>query len=102
MVFKFKKQNEVKVVKVKLDKPKKERKGLNKVLAKIGNFFAKGFKKINSYFKGSWVELKQVRWPNRRAAWSLTGAVILFTALFLGLIILLDAGFDLLFKLIIK
>ena len=102
VVFKIKKQNKVKIVKAKVEKPKKEKKGLLKVLAKIGNFFAKGFKKVGGYFKGSWGELKQVRWPNRRATWSLTGAVILFTALFLGLIILLDAGFDLLFKLIIK
>lgn len=102
MVLKFKKQNKVKVAKARIEKPKKEKKGLFKVLAKIGSFFAKIFKKIGKYFKGSWVELKQVRWPNRRATWSLTGAVILFTGMFLGLIILLDAGFDLLFKLIIK
>lgn len=105
MVFKFKKQDKVKVAKIKkakVEKPKKEKKGLLKVLANIGSFFAKIFKIIGRYFKGSWAELKQVRWPTRHATWSMTGAVILFTGLFLGLIILLDAGFDLLFKLIIK
>ena len=102
VVFKIKKQNKVKISKEKVSKPKKDKNGLQKVLTKIGNIFVKFFKKIGGYFKGSWAELRQVRWTNRRATWSLTGAVILFSALFLGLIILLDAGFDLLFKLIIK
>lgn len=50
------------------------------------------------YFKGAWVELKQVRWPTRQATWSLTGAVLAFTAFFVVLILLLDAGFKLLFE----
>jgi len=56
---------------------------------------------IGGYFKGSWIELKQVRWPNRKSTWSLTFAVILFSAFFILLIILLDTGFTELFKLII-
>ena len=54
------------------------------------------------YIKGSWQELRQVRWPNRRATWGMTGAVILFTAFFVALIILLDWAFSQLFKLVIK
>jgi preprotein translocase subunit SecE len=50
------------------------------------------------YFKGSWNELRQVRWPNRRATWSLTAAVLLYSAFFTVIILLLDAGFQLLFK----
>ncbi|NTW61973.1 preprotein translocase subunit SecE [Candidatus Saccharibacteria bacterium] len=57
---------------------------------------------IGSYLKGSWVELRQVRWPNRRATWGMTLAVLLFTALFLLLIVTLDAIFSQLFNLIIK
>lgn len=53
---------------------------------------------IGGYFKGSWVELKQVRWPTRQATWGLTGAVLLFSAFFVVLILLLDAGFKLLFE----
>lgn len=53
---------------------------------------------IGGYFKGAWVELKQVRWPTRSATWSLTGAVLAFTAFFTVLILLLDAGFKLLFE----
>jgi preprotein translocase subunit SecE len=58
--------------------------------------------KIGGYFKGSWTELRQVRWPDRKATWSLTLAVLLFTGFFLALIVLLDDGFNQLFKLILK
>lgn len=50
------------------------------------------------YFKGAWVELRQVRWPTRGATWSLTGAVLLFTGFFVVLVLLLDAGFKYLFE----
>jgi len=60
------------------------------------------FSAFGRYLKGSWQELRQVRWPNRRATWGMTGAVILFTAFFVGLIIILDWLFSQLFKLVIK
>jgi len=50
------------------------------------------------YVANSWRELKQVRWPNRRASWGLTLAVILFTAFFSIVILILDALFQILFK----
>ncbi|MBN9398047.1 preprotein translocase subunit SecE [Candidatus Saccharibacteria bacterium 47-87] len=56
---------------------------------------------IGRYFKGAWVELRQVRWPNRRATWALTLAVILFSVFFGVLISLLDTLFKYLFELII-
>lgn len=52
---------------------------------------------IGGYFKGAWEELRQVRWPGRRTTWGLTLAVILFTAFFVVLIVLLDLGFQWLF-----
>lgn len=54
-----------------------------------------------AYFKGAWVELKEVRWPNRQATWSLTLAVIAFSLLLTVLILALDALFKFLFQLII-
>ena len=54
------------------------------------------------YFKGAWYELLQVRWPDRRATWSLTAAVLIFSAFFTVLIVLLDALFKYLFELILK
>ncbi len=50
------------------------------------------------YVKGSWQELRQVRWPNRKATWSLTLAVIVFTMFFVVVILILDAAFQYLFK----
>ena len=59
------------------------------------------FTALGRYFKGAWYELRQVRWPNRKATWSLTAAVIAFTAFFAALILLLDALFKYLFQLIL-
>jgi len=73
-----------------IEKPAKAKKGMPKIVKAIG-----------SYFKGAWVELRQVRWPNRKATWGLTFAVILFTAFFATLIVLLDAMFKQLFELLI-
>lgn len=56
------------------------------------------FTGLAGYFKGAWEELKQVRWPTRRATWGLTGAVLIFSGFFVLLIVLLDAGFKLLFE----
>lgn len=58
-------------------------------------------KAIGGYFIGSWRELRQVRWPTRRATLSFTSAVILFTAVLTAFILTLDYGFELLFKQVI-
>jgi preprotein translocase subunit SecE len=59
------------------------------------------FVALGGYFKGAWYELKQVRWPNRKATWGLTAAVIGFTAVFTVIILLLDAVFKYLFQLML-
>jgi len=59
------------------------------------------FVAIAGYFKGAWYELRQVRWPNRRATWSLTAAVLIFTGFFVLLVVLLDILFKYLFELIL-
>ena len=62
---------------------------------------ANPLKATGGYFKGAWEELRQVRWPNRRATWSLTAAMLGFTAFFVVLILLLDALFKYVFQLIL-
>lgn len=52
------------------------------------------------YIKGSWSELRQVRWPDRKATWGMTGALITFTVFFILVIVVLDYAFSELFKLI--
>lgn len=74
----------------KAPKVKKSRKGAPKFI-----------RAITGYFTGAWYELRQVRWPNRRATWSLTGAVLVYTAFFVVLVLLLDAGFKYLFEIIL-
>lgn len=59
-------------------------------------------RRIGGYFKGAWTELRQVHWPNRKATWSLTIAVLLYSAFFVALILLLDAFFKYLFEQILK
>lgn len=53
------------------------------------------------YIRGSWYELRQVRWPDRQSTWSMTGALITFTVFFLLFVMLIDAIFKYLFKLIL-
>ena len=60
------------------------------------------FKAMAGYFKGAWYELKQVRWPNRASTWSMTGAVLLFTAFFVVLVLLLDTGFNWVFEQLLR
>ena len=55
-------------------------------------------KRILGYLKGSWQELRQVRWTNRRTTWGLTLAVLVFTAFFVALIMLLDYAFQMMFE----
>lgn len=50
------------------------------------------------YFRKSWKELRQVTWPKRRESIQLTGAVLLFSAIFGVLIAIVDFGLDKLFK----
>jgi len=66
------------------------------------NKFIGALYSVGGYFKGSWLELRKVRWPNRRSTWGMTAAVLMFTGLFLALIVSLDAMFSQLFNLIIK
>lgn len=60
--------------------------------------WTKPFRVVGGYFKGAWAELRQVRWPNRGATWSLTLAVIIFSLFFALVIVGLDAAFSYLFK----
>ena len=73
-----------------------------KVKKEVSNPFLKALFAFGGYFKGAWFELKQVRWPTRKATWGLTLAVILFSTFFVVLIVLLDILFKFLFEIILK
>ncbi len=53
------------------------------------------------YLKGAWYEIRQVRWPNRKATWKMVFAVLVYTAFFMVIILLLDLLFTWLFNLIL-
>lgn len=56
---------------------------------------------LGRYLRDSWKELRQVRWPNRKATWKMVLAVVIYTALFVLIITLLDIFFSWLFNLIL-
>ncbi len=60
--------------------------------------WTKPFRRFGGYFAGAWTELSQVHWPNRKATWELTLAVIVFSLVLGAVIFLLDWGFTYLFK----
>ena len=53
------------------------------------------------YLRDSWRELRQVRWPNRKATWKMVLAVLIYTVLFVVMISLLDLFFTWLFNIIL-
>lgn len=74
-----------------------DKKGVVKPARKPARW-TKPFRSFGGYFKGSWQELRKVRWPDRRATWGLTFAVIVFSLFFALVIVGLDAVFSYLFK----
>lgn len=53
------------------------------------------------YLKNAFKEIRQVRWPSRKATWKMVLAVLIYTALFVVIISLLDLFFTWLFNLIL-
>lgn len=54
------------------------------------------------YLRDSWRELRQVRWPNRKLTWKLTAAVLIYCAIFVVFIVLLDMFFTFIFNLLLS
>lgn len=46
--------------------------------------------KFGAYVRSSWIELRQVSWPNRKSTWKMLAIVIIYTALFMAFITILD------------
>ena len=60
------------------------------------------FVALGRYLRDAWKEIRQVRWPTRKATWKMVLAVLVYTALFVIFISLLDLLFRWFFSLIIK
>lgn len=65
---------------------------------RAGRFLNKRRRVIPRYFRLSFAELKQVKWPTNRETIKLTFAVFIFAIFFMLLISLADFGLDKLFK----
>lgn len=59
------------------------------------------FVTFGRYLHASWLEIRQVRWPSRKATWKMVAAIFVYTGLFIAIIMLLDALFTWLFGLIL-
>ena len=59
------------------------------------------FVALFNYIRGSWHEIRQVRWPNRKTTWKMLLGVVVYTAIFMVTIFLLDMFFSWLFNLIL-
>ena len=60
---------------------KTDEKPLKEVFLLVRPFVALG-----RYIRDSWRELRQVRWPNRKATWKMTLAVLIYCAVFFAVI----------------
>ena len=90
--------------KTKLKKQKRAEKELNHGKAsneKKPFILIRPFVYLGRYLRDSWRELRQVRWPNAKATWKMVLAVIVYTALFMIFIFLLDLFFTWLFNIIL-
>ena len=89
------------VKKEKIVKAKKEKKPLPmpiRIITAPFRWIAKPFIALGRYIHDSWLEIRQVRWPNRKATWKLVGAIFLYSAFFIVLVMLLDALFNFIFS----
>ena len=88
-----KKAKEAKIVKKTTKKSTKKANPDKKPFILVRPFVALGH-----YVKSSWQELRHVRWPNRKATWKMTLAMLIYCAIFLVFIVLLDLLFSLIFN----
>ena len=81
---------------------KKEEKAKKANTGKKHFILFRPFCAIGRYFKESWQEIRQVRWPNREATWKMVLAVVIYAAIFAAILLLLDLLFSFIFNNILK
>lgn len=63
---------------------------------------AKKNKGLIAYIKGSFREIRLVKWPGRKETWSMTLAVLIYGIIIAAVVLLLDNLYNWSFKLLIK
>ena len=96
-------KNVKKAVKIAKDVVKEEKKAIKKAkkAEKVKKPMSMPVRIITApfrYIKNSWIEIRQVRWPNRKATWGLVLAIFVYSAFFIVLVMLLDALFNFIFS----
>ena len=82
-------------------KAAKAEKKAEKAAAKEGKkvfFLFRPFVAIGRYVRNSFREVRQVRWPDRKATWKMTLSVVVYVLLIAAVIMLLDALFTFIFN----
>lgn len=82
-------------------KPAKTSKNTEEKPLKEVFILARPFVAFGRYLRDSWREIRQVRWPNRKATWKMTFAVFIYCAIFMVFILVLDALFTFIFDLLL-
>lgn len=97
---------EAKLAKSKADKKQKKSRKTDKNTAekplKEVFLLARPFVAFGRYLRDSWREIRQVRWPGRKLTWKMTFAVLVYCAIFIFFIVLLDTFFTFIFNLLIN
>jgi preprotein translocase SecE subunit len=92
---------ETKPTKTKPQKSKKSPKDTAEKPLKEVFILARPFVAFGRYLRDSWREIRQVRWPNRKLTWKMTLAVLIYCAIFMIFILVLDALFTFIFNLLL-
>ena len=97
---------EAKLIKSKADKKQKksrktDKNTIEKPLKEVF-LLARPFVAFGRYLRDSWREIRQVRWPGRKLTWKMTFAVLVYCAIFIFFIVLLDTFFTFIFNLLIN
>lgn len=84
----------------RIEKRKNEPKW-KKVLLFLPRLIAAPFVALGRYMHDSWIELRQVRWPSRKATWKMFFAILVYVGILMAFVMGLDALFTWLFNFVI-
>ena len=72
-----------------------------KVLLFLPRLIIAPFIALGRYCHDSWIELRQVRWPSRKATWKMFFAILIYVGILMAFVMGLDALFTWLFNFVI-
>ena len=76
---------------------KKEKKKVPVILLPL-YWITAPFRALGRYIKNSFIEMRQVRWPDRKSTWKMTISVIIYVVLIAAFVMAMDALFTFIFN----